>query len=78
VHELARLALGGNEVVPAAGDVGFFVEAQDVGGDGIAVVMIVKEPAVAAGFEERSLNRLEIHEVHSSCRVSAVSFQLCS
>ena len=49
VHQLARLARGGNEVVPAARDVGLGVEAEDALGDGIAVVVVVKEPAVERG-----------------------------
>ena len=61
MDELARLALGGNEVVPAAGDVGLCVEAEDVRGDGVAVVMVVKEPAVEAGVAESRLDRVEIH-----------------
>ena len=46
MHELARLTAGGNEVVPAASDVRVRVDAQDASGDGIAMVMILKEPAV--------------------------------
>ena len=30
-------------------------------GDGVAVVMIVEEPAVEAGVAQRGLNRLEVH-----------------
>ena len=61
MHQLARLALGGNEVVPAARDVRVFVEPQNARGDGIAVMMIVEQPAVKAGFAQRGLNRVEIH-----------------
>ena len=49
MDEFARLAGGGNEVVPAAGDVGFGIEAEDLGGNGVAMVVIVKEPAVERG-----------------------------
>jgi hypothetical protein len=61
VDELARLALGGDEVVPAAGDVGLLVEAEDVRGDGVAVVVVVEEPAVEAGVAECGLNCVEVH-----------------
>jgi hypothetical protein len=52
VDELARLAGGGDEVEPAAGDEAVFVEAEDAVGDGVAVVVVVEEPAV----EVRSLD----------------------
>ena len=37
------------------------VEAQDALGDGIAVVVVVKEPAVKPGVAESRLDRFEIH-----------------
>src|ERR1019366_4237293 len=61
MDELARLTGGGHKVVPAAGDVGFFIEAEDAAGDGIAVVMVVKEPAVVAGLAQCGLNGFEVH-----------------
>ena len=61
VHQLARLARGGNEVVPTARDVRFFVEREDVRGNGIAVMVIVKEPAVESGVAEGRLDGVEIH-----------------
>ena len=57
MDEFARLACGGDEVVPAARDVRFGVQAQDVGGDGVAVMMIVKQPAVYGGLAESGLDR---------------------
>jgi hypothetical protein len=36
--------------------VGLLVEAEDVRGDGVAVMMVVKEPAVMAGLAESGLN----------------------
>src|ERR1035437_7459647 len=61
MDEFARLACGGDEVVPAARDVRFGVQAQDVGGDGVAVMMIVKQPAVYGGLAESGLDRFSIH-----------------
>ena len=61
VHKLARLAGGGNEVVPAARDVGFGVEAKNAFRDGIAVMVVLKEPAVEAGVAEGCLDLVEIH-----------------
>ena len=61
VHQLARLARGGNEVVPAASDVGVLVEREDVLGDGIAVVVVVKEPAVERGVAKGGLDLVEVH-----------------
>ena len=64
MHKLARLASGGNEVVPAAGDVGLGIEAEDMRRDGIAVMVIVEEPAVERGFAQSSLDGVEIvHEI---------------
>jgi hypothetical protein len=37
-----------------------------VRGNGIAVVVVVEEPAVAAGFAQGSLNRFEVHEADFS------------
>jgi len=61
VHELTRLARRGNEVVPAARDVGLRVEAKDARGDGIAMVMVVEEPAVKGGVAQSGLDLVEIH-----------------
>ena len=52
MDELARLACGGNEVVPAARDVGIGIERENARGDGIAMMVIVEEPAVKRGFAE--------------------------
>jgi hypothetical protein len=46
VDELLRLAVGWDEVEPAAGDEGMLVEPKDAVGDRIAVVVVVEEPAV--------------------------------
>ena len=67
MDELAGLARGGDVVVPAAGDVSLGIEAEDVRGDGIAMVVVVKEPAVnrgrvGGGRSEGGLDGFEIHE----------------
>ena len=69
VNQLARLPLGGDVVVPAARDVGLRVEAQDVGGDGVAMMVIVKQPAVEVGLAEGGLNGFEVHTGHDSACV---------
>ena len=70
VDELARFARGGDEVVPAARDVGLWVEAEDVSGDGVAMVVIVKQPAVEVGFAEGGLDGFEVHGGHDSAYVA--------
>ena len=57
MHQLARLARGGHKVVPAPRDVGLLVQAEDAPGDGVAVMMVVEEPAVEAGLADCRLNR---------------------
>ena len=57
VDELAGLALGRDEVEPAAGDEGVRVEAEDAVGDGVAVVVVVEEPAVEVLIAKRRLDR---------------------
>src|ERR1017187_4596325 len=61
MNQLARLAGSGDEVIPAARDVRLLVEAEDMGGYGVAVMMVVEEPAVVAGLAEGGLNRFEVH-----------------
>ena len=46
MDELAGFAFGGDEVEPAAGDEAIGVEREDAIGDGVAVVVVVEEPAV--------------------------------
>ena len=60
VDELSGIALRGDEVEPAAGDEGVFVEAEDAVGDGVAVVMVVEEPAVKVGVAQRGLDRKSV------------------
>ena len=57
MDELAGFAFGGDEVEPAAGDEGVWVEAEDAIGDGVAVVVIIEEPAVEVVFAQGRLNR---------------------
>ncbi len=63
MDELFGLAGGGDEVVPAAGDEGGLVEAQDAVGEGVAVVMVVEEPAVKFIFAECGLDGFEVHRL---------------
>ena len=50
----------GNEVVPAARDVGFWVEREDARGNGIAMVMVVEKPAVKGCVAESGLDLVEV------------------
>ena len=61
MHQLARLARRGNEVVPAARDVRLLVEAKDASADRIAMMMVVEEPAVVTGVAQSCLNRFQVH-----------------
>jgi hypothetical protein len=56
MHQFARLACGRDVVVPAACDVGLGVEPEDAGGDGVAVMVVVKQPAVKAGLADCGLD----------------------
>jgi hypothetical protein len=60
VDEFLRLALGGDEVVPAAGDVAAG-DSQDAVGEVVAVVVVVEEPAVEIIFAEGGLDGGEVH-----------------
>jgi len=68
--------VAGDEVIPAAGDVSFGIEAEDVGGDGIAMVVVVEEPAVERGGAKSGLDGVEVHEGIGSSQLSAFSSQL--
>ena len=61
VNELFGLADGGDEVEPAAGDVEVVAEAEDAIADGIAIVMVVEEPAVDLGVAQCRLNLENFH-----------------
>ena len=61
VNNFGRRAGGGDEIVPAARNVSLGVEAENAVGDGIAVVVVVKKPAVELLFAEGCLNSIEIH-----------------
>lgn len=69
MDELSRLAGGGDEVEPAPRDEAVLIQAENAVGDGVAMVMIVKEPTVdvlscsgRACFAKRGLYGVEIHE----------------
>jgi hypothetical protein len=57
MHQLARLARGGHKVVPAPRDVRLFVQAENAPADGIAVMVVVKQPAVKAGRYARGASQ---------------------
>ena len=61
VHQLHRFAVRRNHVEPAPRDHHLLRQAEYVVGDGIAMMMIVKEPAVVVAVAQRSLNFGEIH-----------------
>ena len=60
MDEFFRVALRRDEVVPAAGDVGGGVEAEDRVGEGIAMMMVIEEPAINFIFAEGLLDGEEI------------------
>ena len=64
VYQLHRLALSGNQVKPAARDHHARRKAEHAISDGIAMMMIVEEPAFVAAVAERSLNFRKIHCVN--------------
>ncbi len=61
VYEFARLAIGGNDVVPATRDVSIFRQTKDARCQRIAIVMIVEEPGVHARVTQCGLDPIEIH-----------------
>jgi len=61
VHKLARFAGSGNEVVPAASDVRFRIEAENALADGIAVMVVIEEPAVEVRIAQSGLNCFQVH-----------------
>src|ERR1700739_5040087 len=61
MQQFARLSGGGHEVVPAPRNVRLWIEAKDALADGVAVMMVVEEPAVVAGLAQCRLNRVEVH-----------------
>ncbi len=61
MDELLRLTVGGDEVIPAAGDESLGIKAEDAAGDGVAVVMVVEEPAIESSGGDGGLESGEIH-----------------
>ena len=61
VNEFLGLAVGGDEVIPAAGDEALGVETEDAAGDGVAVVMVIEEPAIKSSGGDGVLQGVEIH-----------------
>ena len=66
VNQFARFAKAGDEVIPAPRDVRLRVEAENPFADRIAVMMIVKEPAIVARIAQRSLDRFQVHRRNST------------
>ena len=66
VRQLARFADCGHEVIPAARDMRFGIESKNVLADGIAVVMVVEEPAIEAGIAQGRLNCVQVHRPNST------------
>ena len=61
VDQLGRLAFGGYEVKPAAGDHERGGQAKYTVRDRVATVVVVKKPGIDITFAERSLNRGQVH-----------------
>src|ERR1039458_3998220 len=74
MHQLARLARCGHKVVPAPRDMQLGVHAQNAPGDGVAVMMVVKEPAVKAGLLDGSLYCFKVHTGHDTRAGRKVTF----
>jgi hypothetical protein len=61
VNEFAGLAGGRDEVEPAARDEAGGVEAEDAIGNGVAMMVVVKEPAVEFLVADCGLESFEVH-----------------
>ena len=56
MHQLDRFTLGRNQVKPAARGQAVGRQSEHAVGDGIAMVMVVKEPGFVAAVAQGSLN----------------------
>ena len=74
VHQLARLAGRGHEVIPAPRDVQPFAQPEDAVRDGITMMMVVEEPAIEPGLTQSFLDRIELHI--SADSIPAISRQM--
>jgi hypothetical protein len=61
VDQFLRLAIGGNHIKPAARNHQFLGQAEHMIGNGIAMVVVVKEPRVEIAFAQGRLNGGKIH-----------------
>ena len=61
MYQLARLALRGDEVVPAPCNMRILIKAQDAIGQRITMVMVIKQPSIEAGVTQRQLDGFEVH-----------------
>jgi hypothetical protein len=64
VNELSRLALGGDEIKPAAGTHLVVRQANHPATQDIAAAEIVEEPAVESEFAKRGLDASQIEHWH--------------
>src|ERR1022692_3836435 len=61
MHQLDRLAFGGDQIKPATAGEAVGGQSQDAVGDGIAMMMVVKEPALVVAVAQGSLDVGEVH-----------------
>src|ERR1700722_16379768 len=61
--QLARRTLGWDEVVPAPRHMRGFAQPENAIGNRIAVMMVVKEPAIHVLLTKRSLDLFQVHEL---------------
>ena len=61
VHQLARLALGGHNVIPAPCDHQVLGKSEHAIGNGVAVVVVVKQPRIDFLLVQGGLNGGEVH-----------------
>ncbi len=59
--QLERLALRGNQVIPAAGDVQIRRKTEYAVSNGVAAMVVTKEPRINLALAQRGLNRGQIH-----------------
>src|SRR5579862_5533424 len=75
MDKLARLPLRRHKVIPATRDVRLGVEPQDALADGIAMMVVVEEPAFVAGPARGYLNRLQVHRGNDTRKPAPRSFE---
>jgi hypothetical protein len=63
MHQLDRLTVGRNQVKPATGGEAVGGQSQNAVGDGIAVMMVVKQPGFVMAVAQGSLNFGKVHAI---------------